>query len=71
MSTAATGSSSIRVRLSAMMFVQYFIYGSWLVTLGTFLGNSLKASGSDIGTAYSLPAIAAISPSVRLVGRSR
>ena len=60
MSTAATGSSSIRVRLSAMMFVQYFIYGSWLVTLGTFLGTALKASGSDVGTAYSLPAIAAI-----------
>ena len=60
MTTAATGSSSTRIRLSVMMFVQYFIYGSWLVTLGTFLGNALKASGSDIGTAYSLPAIAAI-----------
>ena len=60
MTTAATGSSSTRIRLSVMMFVQYFIYGSWLVTLGTFLGNGLKASGSDIGTAYSLPAIAAI-----------
>ncbi len=60
MTTAASGSSSIRVRLSAMMFIQYFIYGSWLVTLGTFLGNALKASGGDIGTAYSLPAIAAI-----------
>ena len=60
MTTAATGSSSTRIRLSVMMFVQYFIYGSWLVTLGTFLGNALKASGSDVGTAYSLPAIAAI-----------
>ncbi len=60
MTTAATGSSAVRVRLSVMMFVQYFIYGSWLVTLGTFLGNALKASGSDVGTAYSLPAIAAI-----------
>ncbi len=56
----ATGNSSTRIRLSAMMFIQYFIYGSWLVTLGTFLGTALKASGSDIGTAYSLPAIAAI-----------
>ncbi len=60
MTTAATGSSSTRIRLSAMMFVQYFIYGSWLVTLGTFLGNALQATGGDIGTAYSLPAIAAI-----------
>lgn len=60
MTTAASGSGSIRLRLSAMMFIQYFIYGSWLVTLGTFLGNALKATGGDIGTAYSLPAIAAI-----------
>ncbi len=61
MSTAAlAGPGSVRVRLSIMMFIQYFIYGSWLVTLGTFLGSALKASGGDIGTAYSLPAIAAI-----------
>ncbi len=61
MSSATTaGSGSVRVRLSIMMFIQYFIYGSWLVTLGTFLGNALQASGGDIGTAYSLPAIAAI-----------
>jgi nucleoside transporter len=60
MSAVAAGGSNVRLRLSVMMFVQYFIYGSWLVTLGTFLGNSLKASGGDIGTAYSLPAIAAI-----------
>ena len=60
MTSVTTGSGSTRIRLSAMMFLQYFIYGSWLVTLGTFLGASLKASGSDIGTAYSLPAVAAI-----------
>jgi nucleoside transporter len=43
-----------------MMFVQYFIYGSWLVTLGTFLGNVLGASGKEVGVAYMIPAIAAI-----------
>ena len=52
--------SAIRTRLSVMMFVQYFIYGSWLVTLGTFLGNSLSASGKQVGIAYMIPAIAAI-----------
>src|SRR4051812_7587272 len=50
--------SAIRTRLSAMMFIQYFIYGSWLVTLGTFLGNVLHASGKEVGFAYMMPAIA-------------
>jgi nucleoside transporter len=52
--------SNIRVRLSAMMFIQYFIYGAWLVTLGTFLGTSLGATGTEVGLAYMMPAIAAI-----------
>lgn len=52
--------SGIRLRLSAMMFIQYFIYGSWLVTLGTFLGSALHASGTQVGFAYMTPAIAAI-----------
>lgn len=60
MTSAAAGSSSTRIRLSAMMFIQYFIYGSWLVTLGTFLTKALGASGTETGFAYSLPATAAI-----------
>ncbi|MDF1501627.1 nucleoside permease [Roseisolibacter sp. H3M3-2] len=57
---ATTATGAIRTRLSVMMFVQYFIYGSWLVTLGTFLGNVLQASGTEVGFAYMMPALAAI-----------
>ncbi len=51
------------VILSSMMFLQYFIWGSWYVTMGTFMSKYLGSSGIQIGAAYSALAIATmISP---------
>ena len=51
---------SIKLQLSLMMFLQFFIWGGWFVTLGTFLGNNLEANGGQIAMAFSTQSWGAI-----------
>ncbi|TAH17339.1 MAG: MFS transporter [Cytophagales bacterium] len=50
----------IRSQLSLMMFIEYFVWGSWYVTMGTYLTQTLKFDGVQVGVAYSALSIAAI-----------
>jgi nucleoside transporter len=52
---------SIRLQLSAMMFLNFFIWGIWFVTMSTYLmkGN-IGASGGQTGLAYGTQCLGAI-----------
>ena len=52
-----TGTS---IQLSLMMFLEFFIWGGWFVTMGIYLPNTLKSSGAEIAMAYSTQSWGAI-----------
>ena len=49
-----------KFQLSFMMFLEFFIWGGWFVTMGTFLSQSFNASGSQLAQAYETQSIGAI-----------
>lgn len=49
-----------RIKLSTMMFLEFFIWGAWFVTLGTFLGNNLSATGAQTASVFSTQSWGAI-----------
>ena len=49
-----------RVQLSAMMFMEFFIWGGWFVTMGTYLSKSIGATDVQNGLAYGTQSLGAI-----------
>ena len=53
-------SPRIQIQLSVMMFIEFFIWGGWFVTMGIYLPNTLNASDPEIALAYSTQSWGAI-----------
>jgi nucleoside transporter len=58
MNTPTRSSLRLFVTLSTMMFVLFFVWGAWYVTMGTFM--TVRGLSDYIGWAYSVAPIAAI-----------
>src|SRR5258706_13734158 len=53
-------SSNLRIRLGAMMLLQFFIWGGWFVKMGSYLAVNLAATGAQSALAYSTQSWGAI-----------
>ncbi|WP_114792685.1 MFS transporter [Niabella yanshanensis] len=50
----------LRFQLSLMMFLEFFMKGSWFVTLGTYLKNNLGASALEVSNIFSTQSLGAV-----------
>ncbi|HLW51075.1 MAG TPA: MFS transporter, partial [Sphingobacteriaceae bacterium] len=51
---------STKIRLTALSFMQFFVWGSWLISLGGYMGANLGFSGMQIGSVYATMGIASV-----------
>ncbi len=52
--------ANLKIRLTIMNFMQFFVWGSWLTSLGVYLGATLKFDGLQIGSIFATMGIAAL-----------
>ena len=52
--------TTTQFQLSLMMFLEFFIWGGWFVTMGIYLPNTLSTSGAETGLAYGTQSLGAI-----------
>jgi len=56
---------SIKFRLTLLNFLQFFVWGAWLISIGGYLGGVLHFKGSEIGAVFGTLGIASlISPAI-------
>jgi MFS transporter, NHS family, xanthosine permease len=50
----------IETRLTIMNFLQFFVWGSWLISLGAYMIGTLGFSGTQVGTVYATMGLGSI-----------
>jgi len=51
---------NVRLRLTIMIFLQFFIWGSWLITIGAYWFQTKHWSGTEFGAIFSTMGIASL-----------
>ncbi|MCT6885837.1 MAG: MFS transporter, partial [Gilliamella apis] len=49
-----------KLQLKVILFLQFFIWGSWLITLGSYMMIKLKFTGIEVGAVYGTMGIASV-----------
>jgi MFS transporter, NHS family, xanthosine permease len=51
---------SIQFRLTVMNFMQFFVWGAWLISFGAYMSKSLGFTGIEIGSIYGTMGVASM-----------
>src|SRR5512133_403366 len=51
---------SIKLRLTVMNFLQFFVWGAWLISLGGYMIVTLGFTGGEVGNVYATMGIASL-----------
>ncbi|MBT1704411.1 nucleoside permease [Chryseosolibacter indicus] len=52
--------SNLKIRLTVMNFLEFFVWGAWLISLGGYMIVTLKFSGSEVGSIYATMGVASL-----------
>jgi NHS family xanthosine MFS transporter len=51
---------NLKLRLIILSFLQFFVWGAWLISLGSYAGGQLGFSGVEIGSLYAMMGIVSL-----------
>ena len=50
----------IKLKLIVMNFLQFFVWGAWLISMGRYMGNVMQYDGQEVGGLFATAGFAAI-----------